>query len=251
MSDPLRVVIADDEAPARAKLRRLLSTEPGIEVVGEAGDGLTALSLLESLRPELALLDIQMPLLSGLEVAAQLADPPLLVFVTAHDAHAIKAFELNALDYLLKPYARERLAASLARARQRLGEGSAPRRDALAAAQRELAGPAGGGRLLVRVAEGYRVLDCATLSHLRSDDNYVQLHGEEGPLTLRGSLGHWLSRLPADFVQVHRTCAVNLAWVRAVEPLFKGDAELVLRDGTRLPLSRRYRESFFARFAPV
>ena len=122
----IRVLIVDDESPARAKLRRWLSEQPDLDIVSEARNGLEAAQLIASMRPDLVFMDIQMPDLSGLEVAAQLQSEsaPLLVFVTAHDDHAVEAFDLNAVDYLLKPYDRSRLVRALARIRARLADGS-------------------------------------------------------------------------------------------------------------------------------
>jgi two-component system LytT family response regulator len=160
----IRVLIADDEPPARDKLQRWLSEQTDVAVVGHAEDGLQAASAMERMRPDVAFLDIQMPGLSGLEVAAQLeqATAPLIVFVTAYDEHAVKAFDLNAIDYLLKPYDKERLLKSLARVRERLGNRES--RASAVIAARAQTGSA--DRLLVPEGERLQPIDSASIDWL-------------------------------------------------------------------------------------
>ena len=169
----MRVLVADDEAPARGKLQRWLSEQGDIEVVAESEDGLSAAEAIERLRPDVVFLDIQMPGLSGLEVAAQLEQEtaPLIVFVTAFDEHAIKAFELNAIDYLLKPYDKDRLLKTLSRIRARPADGSPRAAVATARAQTQSR-----ERLLVPVGETLQLIDSATIEWLEADDNYVHVH---------------------------------------------------------------------------
>lgn len=247
----IRVLIVDDEAPARAKLQRWLAEQSDFSVVGEADNGLAALEQIDALQPDLVLLDIQMPALSGLEVAAQLdsGHAPLLVFVTAYDQHAVKAFELNAVDYLLKPYDRERLQRSLARVRERCADAPA------AAAQRQLAvhtarslSPGATQRLLVPVGERLQLLEAASIHWLEADDNYVHLHTGSQRYSLRRTLQDLLAQLdPTRFVRIHRSAAVNLGEISALEPLFKGDYEVRLRSGATLRLSRRFKDDLLSR----
>lgn len=230
----MRILIADDEAPARSKLRRLLEEIDGIDIVAEVGDGLAALSAMDELKPDVAMLDIQMPGLSGLEVASCARPGPLVVFLTAFEQHGLKAFEVNAADYLLKPYSRERLQASLERMRARLGT------MATAMPKAEI--------YLLKLGNSYRRVELADIRFLEADDNYVHLQMPDGRLTERAGLGEWLTRLGPEFVRVHRSFAVNLRHVERVEPLFKGDADIHLSGGFCVRLSRRFREDFFARF---
>jgi two-component system, LytTR family, response regulator len=246
----MRVLIADDEAPARDKLRRWLLDEPDMAIVGEASDGLAAARILATQALDVAFLDIRMPGLSGLEVAAQLepATAPLLVFVTAFDEHAIKAFELDATDYLLKPYDRDRLARTLARLRARRGS-QQERADAAAAAVHTARARTGSSdRLLVPQGEGLQLIDAATIHWLEADDNYVHVHTAGARHLLRRTLADLLLQLGEQrFARVHKSAAVNLAQVDTLSPLFKGDYEIRLRDGTLVRLSRRFKDELFAR----
>lgn len=228
MAEPLRLLVVDDEPPARARLRRLLAALPGVQVVGEAGSGLQALALAESLRPDALLLDVQMPELSGLDVAASLPeDGPAVVFVTAYDDYALPAFDAAALDYLLKPVDPARLARAIGRIRQRRPQAAA--RPAPA-------------RLVVAERGQLHVIDCSELLWLQAADNYVELHGAQRMHLLRRTLDGLLADLGPGFVRIHRSRAVALAAVSAVEAAGRGNATVALRDGTRLACSRPWRE---------
>lgn len=228
MAEPLRLLVVDDEPPARARLRRLLAALPGVQVVGEAGSGLQALALAESLRPDALLLDVQMPELSGLDVAASLPeDGPAVVFVTAYDDYALPAFDAAALDYLLKPVDPARLTRAIGRIRQRRPQTAA--RPAPA-------------RLVVAERGQLHVIDCSELLWLQAADNYVELHGAQRMHLLRRTLDGLLADLGPGFVRIHRSRAVALAAVSAVEAAGRGNATVALRDGTRLACSRPWRE---------
>jgi two-component system, LytTR family, response regulator len=242
----IRALIVDDESPARAKLDRWLREQTDIEVVGDAADGITAASMIDSLTPHVVFLDIQMPGMSGLEVAAQLEAEraPLVVFVTAFDEHAIKAFDLNAIDYLLKPYDKDRLLKSLARVRGRLNE-KKPNVEAVRTARAQVGNAA---RLLVTEGERLVPIDADRIRWIEADDNYVHVHTAQRKHLLRRTLQDLLSQLGEErFVRIHKSAAVNLAEVHALEPLFKGDYEVVLKDGERLRMSRRYKDELFNR----
>jgi len=241
----IRALIVDDEAPARDKLRRWLSEPPDVEVVGECGDGLAAAEAIDRLAPDAVFLDIQMPGLSGLEVAAQLepARAPWIVFVTAFDEHAVKAFELDAVDYLLKPYDKDRLKKSLERLR---GRDPAVASAAVSAARRRTGTSE---RLLVPQGDGLELLDARSIHWLEADDNYVHVHTAQATFMLRRTLADLLAQLGGRFARIHKSAAVNLAEVKTLAPLFKGDHELELRSGAKLRLSRRYKDDLFARLA--
>lgn len=243
----IRVLIADDEAPARGKLERWVAEQPDMQVAGYAEDGLVAAEGIERLHPDVAFLDIQMPGLSGLEVAAQLegSSAPLIVFVTAFDEHAVKAFELNAVDYLLKPYDKDRLLRALQRVRERLGGAGESRSAAVAMARAQTASSE---RLLVPDGERLQLIDSTSIEWLEADDNYVHVHTAARRYLLRRTLQDLLMQLGEErFVRIHKSAAVNLSAIAALTPLFKGDYEVELRNGRALRLSRRYRDVLFAR----
>jgi two-component system LytT family response regulator len=243
----IRVLIVDDEAPARDKLRRWLTEQPDIALVGESADGLAAAAAIDATQPQVVFLDIQMPGISGLELAAQLepAGAPLLVFVTAFDEHAIKAFELNAVDYLLKPYDKDRLIKTLGRIRARHGAASAASASAIQTARAQTGCSE---RLLVPQGEQLQLLDATAIHWLEADDNYVHVHTAQARFILRRTLADLLAQLGEQrFVRIHKSAAVNIAEVRTLSPLFKGDHEVTLRSGTVLRLSRRFKDELFGR----
>jgi len=225
----LRVLIVDDEAPARARLRRLLGGFVGVQVVGEAGDGEAALAAAATLAPDLLLLDIQMPGIGGLDVAASLPDPaPAVVFVTAFDRYALDAFDAAAVDYLLKPVEPERLSRAIDRARER--------RTLRAAVP--LPPPA---QLLVPDRGRTHVVPLADIHWLEAADNYVVVHAAGRSPLLRRTLAALLADLGDGFVRCHRGAAVALAQVQQLQVRDKGDATAVLRSGAQVPVSRQFR----------
>ncbi|HEU4853121.1 MAG TPA: response regulator [Telluria sp.] len=229
----MRVLIVDDELPARDKLRRLLEQEPGIQIVAEAGDAMEALELAARHNPDVAFLDIQMPEVSGIELAASLPQPsPLVVFVTAFDRYAIDAFDTGAIDYLLKPYDQPRLQRALARARERLAARTVQPQPTLPVSQ-----------LLVSERGVTRVIRVPDIQWIETADNYVVLHTANGQPLLRQTLAGLLDRLGGGFVRCHRRAAVQVSWIESIVALGKGDCELVLRGGARVPCSRQYRDA--------
>jgi two-component system, LytTR family, response regulator len=243
----LRVLVVDDEAPARRKLRRMLADAGGVEVVGEAEDGPAAVRAIQSLRPDLVLLDIRMPGLDGFGVVAEVgpARMPPVVFVTAYDDFAVKAFEVQALDYLLKPATAERLRVVLDRARERLGAGQAAqglsaRLDALLA---RLPSPTPFlQRLLVEHNGRAQLVPVEQVDRIEAARNYVHLHVAGARLPLRQTLSALAERLdPAQFLRISRSEIVRLDAVKEFQTWFHGDYKVILKDGTELMWSRRYR----------
>jgi two-component system LytT family response regulator len=231
----VRILIVDDERPARDRLRRMLEQE-GVDAIDEARDGVEALDRVAACRPDVAFFDIQMPEVSGLELAASLpAQAPLVVFVTAFDEYAIRAFDANAIDYLLKPFDQARLHRALQRVRERL---RAPATGAALPAF-ETGHPV--RQLLVPERGVTRVVRVDQIGWIETADNYVVLHCPgEHPL-LRQTLGGLLDKLGSGFVRCHRRAAVQVSWIERVVTLDKGDCELVLRGGAVVPCSRQYR----------
>jgi two-component system LytT family response regulator len=229
----MRILIVDDERPARDKLRRLLGQEADVTALAEARDGVEALEQIDVFKPDVLFLDIQMPEVSGIELAASLPAPaPLIVFATAFDQYAIRAFDANAIDYLLKPYDQVRLQRALERVRQRLR-----------APQPVPAFDSGHvvSQLLIAERGVTRVIKVDQVQWIETADNYVVLHtAGEAPL-MRQTLAGLLDKLGSRFVRCHRRAAVQLDWIESVIALDKGDCELVLRGGARVPCSRQYK----------
>jgi two-component system LytT family response regulator len=245
-SEGIRVLVADDEAPARQRLLDLLHKDAQVKAVLEAGDGLAAVEMIEREAPDLVFLDVQMPQLDGLEVVKAVgADAmPLTVFVTAYDQHAIKAFEANALDYLLKPFSDERLEGALCRAKARHDERSM--RDFGRNVLRLMsAGPAAGrylDRLVVKSAGTTRFLRVADIDWIEGAGVYVNLHVGGKELLYRAALNELADCLdPVRFVRVHRSAIVNIDSILELQPISHGEFEIVLKDGHRSRVSRTYR----------
>jgi len=229
----MRAVIVDDEPLARSSLRVLLSRDPAIELVAECGSGEEAVGCIRELRPDLIFLDIQMPEVDGFEVIERLGAcvPPAVVFVTAFDQHALRAFDVGALDYVLKPFTDARFSLALARAKAQIAQARAARAAADVPA-----------RVAVRSGRGIQFVTLADVSWVESADYCVDLHVADRTHTLRRSMASIEEELePAGFCRVHRSAIVNLAHVRALEAGSDGEAEVVLLSGKRLPTSRRHR----------
>lgn len=255
----IRTVIVDDEPLAREGIRLRLEREPDFEVVGEAGDGPAAVAALRSLAPELVFLDVQMPGLSGFEVLEQVGDVcvPMVVFVTAHDHHALKAFDVHALDYLLKPFTEARFQATLTRVRNELtGADDYPARRRLAALLDAVPSPSAASasvtpegaprplrRFTVRDRDRIRMVPIGEVEAITAAGNYVELVTPGGRHLVRQTLADVESQLdPALFARVHRSTIVKLAEVREIRPDPHGDAEVVLASGASYRVSRAYRK---------
>jgi two-component system LytT family response regulator len=217
----MKALIIDDERLARLELRRLLGEHPEVEVVGEARSGDEALTLVPQLAPELIFLDIQMPGMTGFELLERLDDLPQVIFTTAYDAYAIRAFEVNALDYLLKPIAPERLAAALGRVRPSADRGRLE-------------------QVFVRDGERCWIVRLADIFLLESEGNYTRLHfGNERPL-IRRSLNALEEQLdPAIFFRAGRAEMINLKWIDKVDLAVTGGLTVTLRSGRQVEMSRR------------
>jgi two-component system, LytTR family, response regulator len=246
---PIRTLIVDDEEAARDVLRLLLGQDPEIELVGESGDGLAALDQLRHTRPELVFLDVQMPAMDGLTVLGQLeeAELPAVVFVTAYDQHALKAFELHAVDYLLKPFDDARFFRALARAKDRvrlgqLGSLAAP----LLACLRGLERPAPGRwleRLVVREDGRSLIVPLSEVDWIEARGDYLRVHAGKAIHLLRGTMKELERQLnPATFIRIHRSTIVRLGRIRELQPYLRGDYVVLLADGTRLRLARGLRD---------
>lgn len=231
-----RVLVADDEAPAREVLREMIAARPRLELVGEAADGLEAVELAAARRPELVFLDVQMPRLDGFEVLELLDRAVGVVFTTAYDRYALRAFEVNAVDYLLKPFTDARFARALERAEQRLGARRAVSPSALAASARPTGSFA--ARLVIRDGARVELLPVGALDHARAQGDYVEL--VSGPRSwLKEQTLHDLeaSLDPARFVRVHRSFLIQADRLARIEPVRKDSKFAVLTTGARIPVS--------------
>lgn len=244
---PLRALIVDDEPPARTWVRRQLEGDPQVEIVGEAGDGFAAVTAIEEHEPDLVLLDVQMPGLDGFGVLEMLAGRalPAIVFITAFDRYAVRAFEVNAVDYLMKPFSRDRFTRTLDKVKAQLA-GSAERAEKLVAHLR-----AGGRRqewLLVKTGDRSRFLKLRDVDYAEAAKNSVVLHAGAESFPFRTTMKALEESLdPERFLRIHRSTIVNLERVKELEPWFNGEYRVVLRDGRILTLSANYR-SALARF---
>lgn len=231
----LRVLIADDEPLARRTLREHLRDLDWIAVAGECGDGLSTIRAVDELRPELLFLDIRMPGASGIAVAEQIAHRPYIIFTTAYDRYAVTAFEIGALDYLLKPFGRERVHAVLARAREALEHGL----PAVAARASVLAPSKPLSHVFVKERGRMLAVALERVERLEACDDYVALYAEGRRHLLHARLHDLAARLePSRFVRVHRSHVVNLGFVAAIEPRDGARSTIVLSSGARVPASR-------------
>jgi two-component system LytT family response regulator len=248
---PIKVLIVDDEPFARKYIREMLSREPDIEITGEAGNGKAALKCLGKVRPDLLFLDIQMPEMDGFALLEQL-DPerlPAIVFTTAYEEYAIRAFEVNALDYLLKPFDQIRFAQALQRARETLAETEPKQQEAdqiaaLLQAIKEKTRYL--ERLLVKQNGRIVFVKLDQIDWIKADDKYVHLRGVNHRHMIRQTLGAIKTQLdPAKFVQINRSVIVNLASIKELPTGFHGDHEVQLHDGNKFPLSKNHKSELF------
>ncbi len=243
----LRVLIVDDEALARARIRKMLATEPDIEVIGEASNGPEAIAFIQQHRPNLAFLDVQMPEVSGFDVLRAIPSElwPAVIFVTAHDQHALEAFEVHALDYLLKPFKEIRFQEALQRARKYLADRTAAAlnqnlQDLLTAGRPETGYPS---RLSVKSGERTTFVKVDEVDYIEAAANYAILHAGAQNHILRETLTNLETRLsPKQFLRINRSAIVNLDRVKEVKPALRGEYLVVLKNGKELSLTRGVRE---------
>jgi two-component system LytT family response regulator len=238
MNSRIRTLVADDEPIARARMLSLLQEEPDIEVIGECATGSQAISAIERTSPDLVFLDIQMPQMDGLTLARTLGrSMPAVVFVTAYDEYALGAFEVHALDYVLKPYSAERFKSALVHARQHLSTRRAPGSGSQSpAAERR-------DRLVIKSSGRIYFVRTRDIDWCEASGNYVRLHVGAQTHLVRGTMGHIESQLDqAQFVRIHRSTIVNVDRIQELHSSFGGEYVVLLHDKTRLTLSRGYRE---------
>ena len=234
--DRLRLVLVDDEAPARALLRELLEDRRDIDIVAECANGFEAVKAVAEFDPDLLLLDILMPKLNGFEVLELLEREIPVVFITAFDEHALKAFDVHAVDYLLKPFTRERLDEALARARSRIGSPGPPMREVAETADPESRTLA---RILVRHGSDVHVIPVDEVDYFEADDDRVIIHAGDGSHSKLQRLAFLEERLdPERFVRIHRSYILNVDRLSKIELYAKDSRIAILSGGAKLPVSR-------------
>jgi two-component system, LytTR family, response regulator len=249
----IRALIVDDEPLARETVRVRLERERDVEIVGEAGDGIAAVDAIRRLVPDLVVLDVQMPGLDGFGVLERVAvdTMPVVLFVTAYDRFAIRAFEVHAIDYLLKPFTAERMRQALAHVRRELSRDSAAALREETAALLDTRAAAEGAyahRLTVRDGESFVMLRVEEIDWIEAAANYVRVHARGRVFVVRGTMQALEKRLdPKQFARIHRSTIVNVDRVREIRPEWHGDYDVVLADGRTLRLGRSYRDSLLGR----
>ena len=246
--DKIRTLIVDDERPARRALRSLLEKQPGLDLVGEAADGEQALALIREQRPQLVFLDVQMPMLTGIGVLEQLpaAQRPEIIFVTAYDQHALKAFDLAAVDYLVKPFSDGRFHQALERAVQRIRGGpptgtEQAMRALLAHLQKSDLPAADYARLVVKADGQLHFIPQHHIRWVEGQGDFVKLHLVKGALMTRLTMTRLVELLdPAKFQRIHKSTIVNLSYVRLIKPMMARSHGMELDDGTALPIGASY-----------
>jgi len=261
MAPPIKAVIVDDEALARDAIRLRLCAEPDIQIVAEAANGAAAIEAVRRLEPDLLFLDIHMPGMDGFEVVERVASEhlPIVVFVTAHDRYAIRAFEAHALDYLLKPFTEGRFRAAVDRARLEVAKASEHEThqpliqvldDRRRARERRSSRENGGyaARLAVKHNQRIVLVKTADVNWVESSANYAELHTAAGSYLVRMTMNELESRLdPQRFARIHRSTIVQLDRIKDIVPAWHGDFDVTLSDGSVLRLSRNYRDRVFLR----
>lgn len=250
----LRTLIVDDERLARLKLRRFLEDQPDVEIVGECGSGAEAVERIRAEQPDLLFLDIQMPGLDGFAVLREVGPERRgrVVFVTAHDEHAVRAFEVEALDYLLKPFDRARFQQTLDRVRR---ERSQTLDEKIAALLERIEKPeeeAHLDRILIRSGGRMTFLKLREVDWIEADDNDLRLHAGRATHLVRDTLRRLEPRLdPRLFLRIHRSAIVNVEAIAEIRSLFHGDYDVLLRNGTALPVGRTYRDRLLQRMGDI
>jgi two-component system, LytTR family, response regulator len=237
MTEIVRIVIVDDEPLARAVLREYAQGDAGLEIVADCANGFEAVKAVAELKPDLVLLDVQMPKLDGFEVLELLGREQPVIFVTAYDQYALRAFEVHAVDYLLKPFSAERFQDAMQRARERMRAKAAVPLDAIVREARPRTGPA--ERILIRDGANVHVLPADAIDYVEAQDDYVAFKSDGKQYLKDQTLAAVETMLdPARFVRIHRSFILNIDRIAKVELYAKDSRMATLRDGTRLPVSR-------------
>lgn len=235
----ISVLIIEDEEPARALIRHYLSKHSNIEIAGECGDGFCGLKSVKELNPDLLLLDIQMPKLNGFELLELLDNKPEIIFSTAYDEYAIKAFDMNAVDYLLKPFSQERFDEAILKAIEKIhsGEKKTDLLGSLTSSRPE--GSPSISRIVVRKGSSISFIPVDSIQYIRSEDDYVMIFHKEGKALKQQTMKYYENNLSTeDFVRTHRSAIIRINQIDRIEPYGKETYRAIMKDGTRIPVSR-------------
>lgn len=251
MAGTIRALIVEDEPLARERLKMYLADEPDVEIIGECADGRQAVSAIRSLGPDLVFLDIQLPELDGFGVVEEVGAErmPVVIFITAYDQHAMRAFDVYALDYLLKPYKSERLKRAVERARAQVlrGKDAALNERLLSLLESVRPGPRYVERLMIRSLGRVYFIRADEIDWIESEGNYVRIHAGKESHFLRDTLGGIEARLDRQkFVRIHRSTIINVESIKELQPLFSGDYTVILHNGERLTMSRGHKEKLLS-----
>ncbi|HSS22419.1 MAG TPA: LytTR family DNA-binding domain-containing protein [Pyrinomonadaceae bacterium] len=246
-SPAIRVLLVDDEPLARDMLREMLQGDPDAQIVGESCNGREALEAIRKQNPDLIFLDVQMPEMGGFDVLSSLSSGkiPYVIFVTAYDQYAVRAFEVQALDYLLKPFDQERFDVSWQRAKSQLlrDQNGGMDQRILALLQEMKAGKTFLERLVIKAAGRIYFLDTKDIDWIEAEGNYVSVHSARKSHLMRETISSLEAQLdPKKFVRIHRSSIVRLDFIQELQPWFHGEYRVILQDGTQLTLSRNHRE---------
>jgi two-component system LytT family response regulator len=247
-SNRIRAVIADDETLARKFIRRMLKDEPDVEIIGECANGKEAVSMIRNEKPDLIFLDVQMPEKDGFAVLQSIPELPEIIFTTAYEQYAIRAFELHALDYLLKPFDQARFRDAIRHAKERLRSkrDKDVRRQINALLQSVEKKPQYLERLVIKSGGRISFLSTDEINWIEADDKYVHLHTSKINPMVRQTLNAMEAQLdPKKFKRIHRSAIVNVARIKELQPMFNGEHSVLLEDGTKLTLTRSYKDKLF------
>lgn len=237
--EKIRILIIDDEAPAREIIKHYLKEVDSVEVISECGDGFTGLKAISSLKPDLVFLDIQMPRLTGIEMVEVLTEKPEIIFSTAYDQYALKAFELNAVDYLLKPFAKRRFLEATKKAIEKIRSGKSSTEPAshLLSKRPESSSPV--SRIVVRKANSINIILVDQIRYVEAEDDYVMIYHSGGKALKQQTMKFYEENLPkTDFVRIHRSYIVKVDQIKQIEPYGKDNHVAMLNSGDKLPVSR-------------
>lgn len=233
-----KVLLIDDEPPARQIIRDYLKSYPGLEVIGEYADGFSGLKAIQELKPDLVFLDIQMPKLTGFELLDLLDEPPVIIFSTAYDQFAIKAFEMNAVDYLLKPYSRERFSQAVDKAIISLGAGNRDAESVKKIIETVEEEPDLLARIAVKIRHKVHVIPVREIRYLEADGDYVTLHTEKDKFLKEKTMKYFEKHLdPERFIRIHRSTIINIDFMDKLEYYDKESYAVLMKDGTMLKAS--------------